>query len=81
MDIVHIGFYIFISILFLFLGRGLWIIKRSGDARLERKRAEVRAREGRGDPDRDLTYHQRTEAKAIMYIKKIPVIGRIFDPF
>lgn len=69
-----------IAALGLLLVRGTWLLMNSGDARIEQKRAAVRAREGRG-PDPEMTYEQELEAQAIAYLSKIPLLRRVVGAF
>lgn len=80
MDPLTIALYVVGGVLALLLARGLWILKKSGDARIEQTKAMAKAREGR-NPDDALTYHQKTEQKALEYIKKIPLVRLAFRYF
>lgn len=80
MDALTLALYIGAAVLVLLIARGLWILYMSSEARLEQTKAEVKAREGR-NPDDAMTYHQDIEARALAYIKRIPLIGRAFRYF
>lgn len=79
-DPVTLATYAGLAVVALLLARGLWILKRSGDARIERKKAAVKAREGRRGEDA-LTYDQEVEAEAIAKLSRIPLVGRIIGKF
>lgn len=80
MDALTIGLYVAAAVFVLLLARGLWIQYQASEARLEQKKAEVKAREGR-NPEDAMTYHQEIEVKALAYIKRIPLIRRAFRYF
>lgn len=79
-ELLTIGLYIAAAILALLLARGLWILYQSSEARLEKKKAEVMAKEGR-NPENAMTYHQDIEAQAIAYLKRVPLLRRVLRGF
>lgn len=73
---VDYGIAFAVGALALFLIRGIHIMMLAGDARLERTMAQVKAREGR-NPDDAKTYEQKTEEKAMAYLRKVPLLRRL----
>jgi len=72
---VEVAIVVAVGILLGLLVRGIWLLMRAGDARLESTKAQVKAQEGR-NPDDAMTYEQEVEAQAIAYLKKVPLLGR-----
>jgi len=77
---IEITILVGLAILLALLVRGIYLLMRAGDARIESMQAQVKAREGR-NPEDAMTYEQEVEAKAIAYLKKVPLLRRALRYF
>lgn len=69
-----------VLLLIAFWARGIYLLKKSGDARIEQKRAELAKEAGR-DPERQKTYAQKKEEEALTKLKNNQFTGWILRGF